>query len=87
MSPATYAAAVAAVNASRQATAIQPPPPSSSQPPISVTRGGEDSVSPASSRKREAPGDKDAQAVSSSCLVVIEFLQNLHLCALPMTLP
>ncbi|VDK33921.1 unnamed protein product [Taenia asiatica] len=61
VSPATYAAAVAAVNASRQAAAIQPPPPSSSQPSISVTRAGEDLVPPASSRKREAPGDKDAQ--------------------------
>ncbi|KAL5966434.1 Muscleblind-like protein [Taenia solium] len=61
VSPATYAAAVAAVNASRQAAAIQPPPPSSSQPSISVTRAGEDLVQSASSRKREAPGDKDAQ--------------------------
>ncbi|KAL5108529.1 Muscleblind-like protein [Taenia crassiceps] len=62
VSPATYAAAVAAVNASRQATAIQPPPSSSSQPSISATRGSEDLVSSASNRKREAPGDNDAQA-------------------------
>nr|CDS20166.1 muscleblind protein 2 [Echinococcus granulosus] len=61
VSPATYAAAVAAVNASRQAAAIQPPPPPSSQPPISVSRSGEDLASSASGRKREAPGDKDAQ--------------------------
>ncbi|VDM20108.1 unnamed protein product [Hydatigera taeniaeformis] len=62
VSPATYAAAIAAVNASRQATVIQSPP-SSSQPSISVARSGDDLVSSASSRKREAPDDKDAQAM------------------------
>lgn len=66
MSPTAYAAAVAAMNASRQVAGPSPTfQPPQQQGSISRVTGGEDLTHLASSRKREATSDIDSHIVSS----------------------